>query len=73
MQTLISGLIIIAALIYVAKRWLPTRIKQRCMQLLGKPVPVSPAAGACSACSSCGNCGSDSTALVKKVHVIHSR
>ncbi len=66
MQTLISGLIIIAALIYVANRWLPTKLKQRLMRLSGKPAALQPAEGACSSCSSCGNCGSNANKLVKK-------
>jgi len=63
MQTLISGLIIIAALIYVANRWLPTKLKQRLMR---RPVTMQATSGACSSCSSCGNCGSNAGKLVKK-------
>ena len=66
MQTVLCSLIIGVALLYVANRWLPAKLKQR---LLGKArvhIEIKPAGGACSSCSSCGNCGSNSTKLVKK-------
>jgi len=66
MQTLISAVIIIAALFYVANRWLPTKLKQRLMRLSGKTASLQPANGSCSSCSSCGNCGSNANKLVKK-------
>ena len=66
MQTLITGLIIVAALFYVANRWLPTKIKQRLMRWSGKSSPVPTATGSCSSCSSCGNCGSNPGKLIKK-------
>ena len=66
MQTIICSLIVIAALLYVANRWLPARMKQRCRRWLGKTVELKPQAGGCGSCSSCGNCGSDSGKLLKK-------
>ena len=63
MQTIFCGLIIGLALIYVANRWLPTKIKLR---MLRKPAEVIVGNGSCSSCSSCGNCGSSSNKLVKK-------
>jgi hypothetical protein len=65
MQTIICSLIIFAAVLYVANRWLPAKLKQRLMP--GKSaLATKPASGSCSSCSSCGNCGSDSIKLVKK-------
>jgi len=70
MQTLICSLIIICAAIYVAHRWLPTKIKQRLMKLVGsnqaKASLDNPTGGTCGTCSSCGNCASNSEKLVKK-------
>ncbi len=70
MQTVICSLIIIGAAIYVAHRWLPTKIKQRWMKWSGSAradaSTESLKGGTCSACSSCGNCGSNSEKLVKK-------
>jgi len=63
MQTIICSLIVGVALLYVANRWLPTKLKHR---LLGRKIDIKPASGGCSSCSSCGNCGSNSTKLVKK-------
>jgi hypothetical protein len=68
MQTIICSLIIFAAVLYVANRWLPAGLKQRLMP--GKSADAtkskSSAGGSCSSCSSCGNCGSDSIKLLKK-------
>jgi hypothetical protein len=66
MQTIICSVIIGMAIFFVANRWLPTKIKQRCLQLLGKQIADKPVSGACGSCSSCGNCGNNSTKLVKK-------
>ncbi|PRC90770.1 hypothetical protein [Solimicrobium silvestre] len=66
MQTFICSLIIIAALLYTANRWMPLKLKQRFMQMLGKTPVVNQSTGGCSSCSSCGNCGSNSTKLAKK-------
>jgi hypothetical protein len=73
MQTFITSLIIAAAALYTANRWLPFRIKQRLLQLIGKQKPTIPihngsnaSAGDCGSCSSCGNCGSGSTKIIKK-------
>ena len=63
MQTLICALIIGVAFIYIAKRWLPPKIKQR---LPGQPAQLTPDRGTCSSCSSCGNCGNNSDKMVKK-------
>jgi len=68
MQTIICSLIILAAALYVANRWLPFTMKQRFLQMAGKSPKVKTEAtsGACSSCSSCGNCASNTTKLVKK-------
>ncbi len=52
MQTLICSVIILAAAIYTAKRWLPGKLKNR---LFGTKPATS---GSCGSCSSCGNCAS---------------
>lgn len=68
MQTLICSLIVLAAALYVANRWLPLAIKQRFLQMPGKSPKVKSeaASGACSSCSSCGNCGSTTVKIIKK-------
>lgn len=66
MQTIICSFIIGLAIFYVANRWLPTKIKQRCLTLFGKTADIKQTSGSCGSCSSCGNCGSNSTKLVKK-------
>jgi hypothetical protein len=68
MQTLICGLIILAAAWYVINRWMPGPMKQRILQMLGKSpkVKTEAASGSCGSCSSCGNCVSDSVKMVKK-------
>lgn len=68
MQTLITCLIVLAALIYIANRWMPIATKQKFWTMLGKaPKPKTNIAnGSCGSCSSCGNCGSDSIKMVKK-------
>lgn len=68
MQTIICSLIIFAAVLYVAQRWLPYAAKQRLLQLLGKSpkVKIEPSGGACGSCSSCGNCGSNTVKMIKK-------
>jgi hypothetical protein len=68
MQTIICSLIIFAAVLYVANRWLPFAVKQRFLQLAGKSpkVKTDVTSGSCSSCSSCGNCASNTTKLVKK-------
>ena len=55
MQNFICAILIIAATIYVANRWLPARFKQPFFKLFGKPMPVK-ASGGCSACSSSNSC-----------------
>ncbi|MET3106525.1 hypothetical protein AAKU67_001237 [Oxalobacteraceae bacterium GrIS 2.11] len=69
MQTIICSLIIFAAVVYVANRWMPFALRQRLMTLLGQTpkAKVQAGSGSCSSCSSCGNCGSDSDKTVKKV------
>lgn len=71
MQTLLCSIIIIFALIFVLKRWLPITLKQHLAHLLGQPVVATPAGG-CGSCSSCGNCsaGTKSTQTDKKVFMI---
>ena len=68
MQIVITCLIVLAALIYTANRWMPFSTKQRLLQLFGKTpqAKTQAASGSCGSCSSCGNCGSDSIKLVKK-------
>lgn len=79
MQTLITTVLIILALIYVGKRWLPIKLKHRLLLLCGRPVPATTSSGGCGSCSSCGNCGSSSGAGAtaashgKKIFIVHSK
>ena len=73
MQTFITSLIVIAATVYTANRWLPFRLKQRLLQLIGKQKTIIPInnvgstnANECGSCSSCGNCGSSTIKIIKK-------
>ncbi len=55
MQTLITILIVLAAVAYVAWEWMP--VKWRHVVLM-KRAPVVQAVGpACAACGTCGGCG----------------
>ena len=77
MQTLLCSVIIIFALIYVLKRWLPTTLTQALAQLFGRQGLATTSDG-CDDCSSCGNCGtastdSQQTQSDKKIIVIHRK
>ncbi len=53
MQTLITILIVLGAIAYVAWQWMPVRWHAVVMM---KRTPVAQAFSGCSACSTCGAC-----------------
>jgi len=73
-QSILSSLLILIAALYIARLWLPHKLKQRLLQLVGKSSLAKQSVGACGSCSSCGNCGDGDVAKsAKKVMFIHNK
>ncbi|AVP57335.1 hypothetical protein [Pulveribacter suum] len=57
LQQLIVGLIVIAALAYMAWRWLPAALRQRLARVHPRLGAGPGGCGSGGGCSSCGGCG----------------
>ena len=74
MQSILTGLIVAIALLYVANRWLPSTMKQKLFLWRAGGVsksghssaPTIKPAGSCDGCSSCGGCGGTPTKIMQK-------
>lgn len=71
MQTILCGLIVVVALVYVANRWLPSKMRQKLFPWqAARSLKIQSGTGStqasCSSCSSCGGCGSAPTKVMQK-------
>lgn len=55
MQTLITILIVLGAIVYVAWEWMPKT--WRAVVMMKRAPVVQPVAPTCAACATCGGCG----------------